>query len=114
MDLFGFFKLCFDLFKSYGTFGIAVGQIILILYLFKKLFTNHLHHVNESIKNVHAEVSGVKADVEHVRKEVAEDRKATQKIGLRVAHIEGQLLERRWSRNVNSKAKVNKAKSKRQ
>lgn len=95
MDILALIKLGVDLFKTWGVHGLLVGNLLVVLFLFWKLFKNHLAHLSVDVKNVHLEVNNVKDEVEKCKIEIAGDRKATAKLGERVSNIEGQLLERR-------------------
>lgn len=104
-----FFNFIVDLCNKFGTAGLVIFSILLNLYLFSKLFGNHLKHMSASILQVDGKITKVQSEVEHVKKEVAGDRKATAKLGERVANIEGQLVERRI--HVKTKKQIKRKKA---
>jgi hypothetical protein len=63
-----------QLFQSYG---LDVVQIVLIIYLFWKLFANHLRHITDRLENNIRETKCVKKEVIDLKE--------------RVSHIEGKL-----------------------
>ncbi len=68
----------------FSTYGLDVFQIGLIVFLFWKLFTNHLAHIAVDLHENNKAIDGIRTDVKHVRSSI-------HKVDKRVAHVEGQL-----------------------
>lgn len=65
-------------------YGMGVAQMGLTVFLFYKLYTNHLTHIHRDIKDT-------KSSVEQTNQKIEVLDKKTDELGERVANIEGRL-----------------------
>lgn len=79
------------LLKDYGS----LGTWALIAFLFWKLFTNHLHHMDMKLDDIGKDVKALgkatKEDSEELNKKIDETHKKAEALGERIAKIEGQV-----------------------
>ncbi len=65
-------------------FGMNIAQMGLMVFLFYKLYTNHLAHIHTDIKDTKKSVGETKEKIDALDKK-------TDELGERVANIEGRL-----------------------
>jgi len=65
------FKLAYEIIKDFGVLGISIVQFGFIIYLFNKLFTNHLHDLGSKMDNNIKETKGIKKDVQGLSERVS-------------------------------------------
>lgn len=77
----GVIRVLLGLFSAYG---LDVFQIGLIVFLFWKLFTNHLAHIAGDLKSNKKAIIGIGTEVKNLRTSIND-------INERVARVEGRL-----------------------
>lgn len=89
--------MSFDLIAIYqfiqqnGLSGVVIVLLGVVIFLFRKLFTNHLAHIQKDIKDVLSEVCSTKDSLDKTNKKIDQIDAKQDQLGERVAKIEGRL-----------------------
>lgn len=81
----------FEFVLKNGVLGVVVILLGVVIFLFRKLFTNHLAHIHKDIKNVLSEVTETKDSLDKTNKKIDQIDAKQDQLGERVAKIEGRL-----------------------
>lgn len=64
-------SIIYNIIKDYGTFGAVISSTGINIYLFYKLFTNHLKHLADNISNVNNKITDIQKEISPLKERVS-------------------------------------------
>lgn len=64
-------RIFYDMIKDFGTFGAVLASTGINIFLFYKLFTNHLKHLADQITEVDDKVNKVQCELSPIKERIS-------------------------------------------